>query len=113
MMGLFVDDILAKFPTKTIPTISGEPYYASISNMVQLMYGNAASLPTSLGGGQHSHIGLIMTPILYATAADGEKSPIELEVFGIATGLHFNVDAVPLPVFARMSCLNCRKKFNR
>jgi hypothetical protein len=70
MMGLSVDDIVAKFPTKTIPTISGEPDYASISNMVQLMYGNAASLPTSLGGGQHGHVGLIMTPILYATLSD-------------------------------------------
>ena len=49
----------------------------------------------------------------WIVAADGEKSPKELEVFGIATRLHFNVDAVPLPVFARMSCLNCRKKFNR
>jgi len=64
---LSVDDIIAKFPSKTIPTIQGEPDYASISNMVQLMYGNAASLPTTLGGGQHGHVGLIMTPILYAT----------------------------------------------
>jgi uncharacterized protein (DUF433 family) len=69
-MGLSVDDIVAKFPTKTIPTISGEPDYASINNMVQLMYGNAASLPTTLGGGQHGHVGLIMTPILYATLSD-------------------------------------------
>ena len=66
-MVLSVDNIVAKFPTKTIPNIQGEPDYASISNMVQLMYGNTASLPTTLGGGQHSHVGLIMTPILYAT----------------------------------------------
>jgi hypothetical protein len=66
-MGLSVDDIISKFPTKTIPTIQGEPDYGSISNMVQLMYDNAASLPTTLGGGQHGHVGLIMTPILYAT----------------------------------------------
>ena len=69
-MGLSVDDIVAKFPIKTIPTIQGEPDYASISNMVQLMYGNAASLPTTLGGGQHGHVGLIMTPILYTTLSD-------------------------------------------
>jgi hypothetical protein len=67
MMGLSFGNIVAKFPTKTIPTISGELDYASISSMVQLMYGNAASLPTTLTGGQHGHVGLIMTPILYAT----------------------------------------------
>jgi UDP-N-acetylmuramate-alanine ligase len=63
-MSLSVDDIVVKFPTKTVPTISGEPGYASISSMVQLMYGNAALLPTTLGGGQLGHLGLIMTPIL-------------------------------------------------
>ena len=66
-MGLSVDDIVAKFPAKTIPHIQGEPDYASINDMVQMLYSNAASLATTLGGGQHGHIGLIMTPILYAT----------------------------------------------
>jgi hypothetical protein len=74
-MGLSVDDIVAKFPTKTIPTTTGEPNYASISNMVQTLYGNAASLPTTLGGGQHGHVGLIMTPILYATLANTAYIP--------------------------------------
>jgi hypothetical protein len=69
-MGLSVDEIILKFPRKTIPTIQGEPDYGSISSMVQMMYGNAASLPTTLGGGQHGHVGLIMTPILYATLSD-------------------------------------------
>ena len=32
-----------------------------------VLYGNAASLPTTLGGGQHGHIGIIMTPQLYTT----------------------------------------------
>jgi hypothetical protein len=35
--------------------------------MVQTLYGNAASLTTTLGGGAHGHIGLIMTDTLYAT----------------------------------------------
>ena len=66
-MVLSVDDVTAKFPVKTIPIIQGEPDYTTINNMVQLLYGNAASLPTSLGGGHHGHIGLIMTPELFAT----------------------------------------------
>lgn len=66
-MGLSVDDIVAKFPLKNIPSITGEPNYASINDMVQMLYGNAASLSTTIGGGAHGHIGLLMTPALYAT----------------------------------------------
>jgi hypothetical protein len=86
-MVLSVDDIIAKFPNKTIPTIHGEPDYAAISNIVQLMYGNAASLPTTLGGGQHGHVGLIMTPILYTTLSN---TPYTLPV-----------DPGPSPIHAR------------
>ena len=68
-MGLSVDDIIAKSPMKTLPIILGEPDYASINTMVQFIYGDDASLPTTLGGGQHGHIGLIMTHLLYATLA--------------------------------------------
>jgi hypothetical protein len=69
-MGLSVDDIITKFLTKMIPNIQGEPGYGSISNMVQMMHGNTASLPTSLGGGKHVYEGLVMTPILYATLSN-------------------------------------------
>lgn len=66
-MALTVDKIIAKFPVKSVPHIEGEPNYESISDMVQILYANAASLPTTLGGGQHGHIGLVMNDILYAT----------------------------------------------
>jgi hypothetical protein len=66
-MGLSVADIVAKFPVKTLPIITGEPDYATIGQIIQTLYGNAASLPTTIGGGAHGHIGLIMTTVLYAT----------------------------------------------
>jgi hypothetical protein len=66
-MGLSVDNIVAKFPLKNIPGITGEPDYESINDVVQKLYGNAASLPTTIGGGAHGHIGLLVTPALYAT----------------------------------------------
>jgi hypothetical protein len=66
-MGLSVADIVAKFPVKTLPIITGEPNYATIGQIIQTLYGNAASLPTTTGGGAHGHIGLIMTTVLYAT----------------------------------------------
>ena len=69
-MVLSVDDVIAKFPRKTIPVITGEPDYNTINNMVQLLYGNAASLTTSLGGGAHGHIGQIMSAALYATLSN-------------------------------------------
>ena len=67
IMGLSVDNIIATSPIKTLPIILGEPDYTSINTMVKFLYGNAASRPTTLGGGQHGHIGLIMTHLLYAT----------------------------------------------
>jgi hypothetical protein len=59
-MMLFVDDIVPKFPIKTIPNIEGEPNYDAICQMVQALYDNAASLATPLGGGMHAHIGLLI-----------------------------------------------------
>ena len=35
--------------------------------MMQLLYGNTALLSTTLGGGQHGHIDIIMAPQLYKT----------------------------------------------
>ena len=66
-MALSADDIVAKFPVKTLPIIQGAPDYETISSMMQALYGNAASLSTTSGGGTHGHIGLIMTPALYLT----------------------------------------------
>jgi hypothetical protein len=59
-MALTIDDIIAKFPNKHLPVIDGEPDNSSISTMVQLLYGNAATLTTTMGGGRNGHIGIIM-----------------------------------------------------
>ena len=66
-MTLSADDIVSNFPVKTLPTIQGAPGYKSISAMTQALYGNAASLSTTSGGGAHGHIGLIITPALNLT----------------------------------------------
>ena len=54
---------------KTLPNISGELDYSSINTMVQFLYSNAASLLTTISGGQIGNIRLIMTHLLYATLA--------------------------------------------
>ena len=65
-----IDDIVAKFPTKILPPIPGEPDYDCISQLNQIMYGNIATLPTTLGGGAHVHVGLIMKATLYVTLSE-------------------------------------------
>ena len=64
-MALSADDIVSKISIKTLPIIQGAPDYESISAMMQALYGNAASLSTTTGGGARGHIELIMTPALY------------------------------------------------
>ncbi len=70
MSYVSVESIISKFPIKALPVITGEPDYKLINNMIQDHYSNAASLPSTLGGGQHGHIRLVMSPILYATIAN-------------------------------------------
>ena len=60
-----VDDIISKFPIKTLPKIDGEPTYESINAIMQMLYANAATSSTTMGGGTHGHIWLIMKPALY------------------------------------------------
>jgi hypothetical protein len=59
--------IVAQFPVKIIPTITGEPDYDTINQMVQTLYGIAASCATILEEGTHRHISNRMTPPLYVT----------------------------------------------
>ena len=65
-----VDDIVSKFPIKTLPRIDGEPTYENINEMMQILYANAATLQSTMGGGTHGHIGLIMKPELYRTLSN-------------------------------------------
>ena len=66
-MMLSVDKIVAKFPIKILPIITGKPDYESINHMVQTLYSNAASLATPLSSKAHGHIGIIMRQALYST----------------------------------------------
>ena len=62
-----VDIIKSKFPYKTVEPIPGEPVYTTIYKTLLQLYANAASVPISLGGGAHGHLGLIMATALYST----------------------------------------------
>ena len=63
-----VEDITNAFPTP-ITTITGKPNYESLKTLKDQLKANAASIPTTLGGGNHGYLGLIFSPAAYATIA--------------------------------------------
>ena len=63
-----VEDVTNAFPT-AVTKITGEPNYASLKNLKDELKANAASIPTTLGGGTHGYLGLILSPAAYATIA--------------------------------------------
>ena len=61
-----VEDITNVFPTP-ITKITGEPNYESLKNLKDQLKANAASIPTTLGGGNHGYLSLILSPAPYTT----------------------------------------------
>ena len=80
-----VEEIISKFTVKHPPNHDGEPTYKIINKWMQLVYANAATLPTTLGGGRHGHLGMIIQPTLYATVS--------------SVAYNTPTDPGPLPVF--------------
>ena len=58
---------LQYFTNKEITKISGEPTYYTLQNLHKQIKSNAASVPSTLGGGQHGHLGLVLDPLKYQT----------------------------------------------
>ena len=63
-----VEDVTNAFPT-AVTKITGEPNYESLKNLKDELKANAASIPTTLCGGTHGYLGLILSPAAYATIA--------------------------------------------
>ena len=63
-----VEYVTNAFPT-AVTKITGKPNYESLKNLKDELKANAASLPTTLGGGTHGYLGLILSPAAYATIA--------------------------------------------
>ena len=64
-----IQDIVIKFPFKTLPRIYGNLEYASLSEITRALYENTAFSPTTLRGGAHGHLRMIMKDTLYANIA--------------------------------------------
>ena len=61
-----VEDFMNAFPTQLTPIV-GEPTYATLKTLKDQLKANAASVPTTLGGGNHGYLGLILSPATYTT----------------------------------------------
>ena len=57
------------FEYADLTPIRGEPTYDSLTILLNQLKANARSVRTSLGGGQHGYLGLLMSPAQYATIA--------------------------------------------
>ena len=65
MSSTIVENITDSFPNPTIPKIEGEPRYETIKSVEKLLIENASSVQSTLGGGNHGLLGLILTPEKY------------------------------------------------
>eukprot|EP00957_Ditylum_brightwellii_P022672 1709767-Ditylum_brightwellii.AAC.1 len=83
------DEIKAKFPHPMLQQVEGDPDYAAINAILQQLYENTATIPSSLGGGAHGHIGLVMEPTLYSslstTAYNAPSAPARTTLPGNAS----------------------------
>lgn len=61
-----VESFTDSFPNK-LPKHQGPPTFDSLKHAKDLLKGNAASVPSTRGGGSHGYLGLILSPAAYAT----------------------------------------------
>ena len=60
-----VESIRSAFEHQTIQPCTGEPDYDAIKSVHNKLKANAASIPSTLGGGNHGILGLIMSDATY------------------------------------------------
>jgi hypothetical protein len=57
------------FQHKVLSRIHGKPTFESLQNVVTELKANACSVPSTLGGGHHGHLGLLLSDARYNTLA--------------------------------------------
>ena len=72
MTALSQESIVAMFPHPTIPPVLGMPTYESIFEVHTKLKENAAIVPSTLGGGAHGHLGLLLGPATYLALTGDE-----------------------------------------
>ena len=62
-----IGEVIARFVIKKLLTISGELEYDPLNRIIQEVYANATTLPTTLACKKHVHVVLIMKKTLNVT----------------------------------------------
>ena len=55
------------FQHKTLSHIHEKPHYKNLKTLQDKLKAITSSIPSTLGGGMYSHLGLLLTPACYAT----------------------------------------------
>eukprot|EP00957_Ditylum_brightwellii_P070247 5337021-Ditylum_brightwellii.AAC.1 len=71
MSTYLTEEVQSKSLHKTLLQCNGKPNYDYIHEVMMALYGNAVAVPTTLGGGAHGHIGLVIEAGLYGTFSGG------------------------------------------
>jgi hypothetical protein len=58
------------FQHKVLTPVAGKPTYESLQNILNELKANASSVPSTLGGGQHGHLGLLISDTRYTALAN-------------------------------------------
>ena len=84
----YADIIAAAFPHKILEKINGTPSRIDIYDAQEKQTENAASRPSTRGGGAHGHVGMVLPPARYLvqfspTAYAWEPTPDEAPVYPV------------------------------
>ena len=58
------------FAHPTLTPIQGEPDADALITLKNQLKANASSVPSNLGGGNHGHLGLVLSPAAYALVSN-------------------------------------------
>jgi hypothetical protein len=76
-MSSTLDKPIVGFPYSTLPKVTGEPTFKDINIIHLLINANAMSISSYEGGGQHGHLGIVMTNAEYFAVATDVFLPPE------------------------------------
>ena len=71
-------EIREKIRKETVTNIHGQPTSRDITTLEKEINAILANIPTTLGGGYHGHIGIIMDPTEYNTMMGGTEAEAQI-----------------------------------
>ena len=84
-----IDYVSTIFEYPALTKITGQPDYPTLKRIKDELKANAASVPSDLGGGNHGHLGIVLTPQEYTQVSEAHPyiRPIHPGSLTIAPGI--------------------------